>query len=181
MLLPDGNIIITPSGTDKGEMQKDDIGTVDLDGNIIGKSFTPSIETQMHTTLYKTRPDIKAVVHAHPVTACAFAATFAEINYKLIVETYLMVSKIAYAEYVPMGTKELAWEVAAKAKKANCIIMRKHGALTVGTSLLEAFERLEVMENAAKMTLLTDADLKQFKNPLNKTQLKDIDKTQNKD
>ena len=160
MLLPDGNMIITSSGTDKGEIQKDDIGTMDLDGNIIGKPFTPSIETKMHTALYKVRPDIKAVVHAHPVTACAFAATSAEINYKLTVETYVIIAKIAYAKYFPMGTKELAWEVADKARNANCIIMKKHGALTVGKSLLEAFDRLEILENAAQMTLLTEADLK---------------------
>jgi L-fuculose-phosphate aldolase len=177
MLLPDGNMIITPSASDKGEMQGSEIGMMDLEGNIIGKPFTPSIETKMHILLYKTRPDIKAIVHAHPVTTCAFAATSTGIKYKLIVEAYVVLGKISYAKYCPMGTDELAEEVADAAKSANCVVMKNHGALTVGESLLQAFDRIEVLENAAQMTLMTGIDLKKFLRPLNKTQLKEIDKS----
>lgn len=175
MLLPDGNMIITPSATDKGEMQGEEIGTMDLKGKIIGQKFTPSIETQMHIELYKTRPDIKAIVHAHPVTVCAFAATSAGIDYKLIVESYVVLGRIAYARYHPMGTKKLAEEVADAAKFANCVVMKNHGALTLGNNLLQAFDRMEVLESAAQMTLMTGLDLKKFYRPLNKSQIKDID------
>lgn len=180
MLLPNGNMIITPSATDKGEIQASEIGTMDLNGKIIGKKFIPSIETKMHIQIYKTRPDIKAIVHAHPVTCCAFAATSTGINYKLIVEAYVVLGRIAYARYYPMGTSELAEEVADAAKYANCIIMKNHGALTVGDNLLQAFDRIEVMENAAQMTLMTGVELKKFYRPLNKTQLKKIDKSMEK-
>lgn len=180
MRLPDGNIIITPSATDKGEMQGCDIGTMDMNGKIIGKKFTPSIETKMHLQLYKTRPDIQAVVHAHPTTVCAFAATSAGIDYKLIVESYVVLGRISYARYYPMGSKELADEVADAAKSANCIVMKNHGALTVGKSLLEAFDRMEVLENAAQMTLMTGLDLKKFYRPLNKSQIKEIDEAMKK-
>jgi L-fuculose-phosphate aldolase len=178
MRMTDGNILITPSGTDKGEIQGDDIGVMNLKGKIIGQKFTPSIETQMHLELYKIRPDINAVIHAHPVTACAFSATSAGINYKLIVESYVILGRISYARYHPMGTIELADEVADAAKDANCIIMKNHGALTVGESLLQAFDRMEVLENAAQMTLINGMDLKKFYRPLNKTQIKNIDNTQ---
>lgn len=175
MLLPDGKIIVTPSNLDKGEMQAEDIGTMNLKGKIIGKKFTPSIETPMHLELYKTRPDVKAIVHAHPTTVCAFAATSAGIDYKLIVESYVVLGRIAYARYYPMGTNELAAEVADAGKYANCIVMKNHGALTMGENILQAFDRMEVLENAAQMTLMTGLDLKKFYRPLNKSQIKEID------
>lgn len=175
MLLPDGNMIITPSATDKGKMKGSDIGTMDLAGNIIGKEFKPTIESQMHINIYQARQDVKAIVHAHPVTACAFGASSAEINNSLIVESYVVLGNIAYADYYPMGTIDLADAVAKAADNANCIIMKNHGALTVGTTMLQAFDRLEVLESAAKMTILTEGFLNGAVNPLNKTHLDAID------
>ena len=70
----------------------------------------------------------------------------------------------------------MAEEVADAAKDANCIVMKNHGAVTLGDSLLQAFDRMEVMENVAQMTLLTGVDLKKFFRPLNKTQIKEIKK-----
>ena len=166
MRLSDGNIVITPSGTDKGRMKGSEIGMMDIDGNKIGPDFKPSIETEMHLNIYRMRPDVNAVVHAHPVTACAFAAASAEINCNLIIESSAMLGKINYAEYHYMGTQELADAVAEAAKTANAVIMKNHGALTVGTTFLEAFERLEVLENAAKMTLIAEGALKDRLTPL---------------
>lgn len=176
MLLPDGTMIITPSATDKGEIQAEDIGMMDLEGKIIGKQFAPSIETRMHIQVYKNRPDIRAVVHAHPATVCAFAGTSASIDNKLIVESYFILGEIGYANYFPMGTEELANEVAEVAKSSNCIVMKKHGAITIGKNMLEAFDRMEVLENAAKMTLITRSDLQKFHQPLTERQIKDIDR-----
>ncbi len=175
MRLPDGRIIITPSCTDKGEMTADEIGTVDMNGKIVGKSFVPTIETRMHMKVYEAREDVDVIVHAHPVHVCAFAATTAGIDYKATVETYVILGRIVYARYFPMGSLELAEEVAYVAKFANCVVMRNHGAMTLGASLLQAFDRMEVLESAAKMTLLTGPDLRKFYRPLNKTQLKQID------
>ena len=178
MLLPDGSMIITPSATDKGKMKGSDIGNMDLEGNIIGQNFKPTIESQMHINIYKARPDVKAIVHAHPVTACAFGASSAKINNTLIVESYVILGNIAYADYFPMGTVDLANAVADAAKNANCIIMKNHGALTVGSNILQAFDRLEVLENAAKMTILTEGFLNGTISPLNKLHLDALDNWQ---
>lgn len=164
--LSDNTILITPSGSDKATIESCDIGQLDLDGNIIGKNFKPSIETQMHTEIYKARSDINAIVHAHPVTTCAFSATNAQIKNNLIIESFLILGKIAYASYFPIGTQELANEISNHAKTANCIVMKNHGAVTLGTNMLEAFDRLEVLENAAKMSIMTGVQLENKLAPL---------------
>ncbi len=166
MRLADGNIIITPSATDKGRMKGGDIGMMDVDGNIIGPDFKPSIETQMHLNIYRVRPDVNAVVHAHPVTACAFAAASSEINCNLIIEASAMLGQINYADYHPMGSEDLASAVATAAESSNSVILKNHGALTVGVNIIEAFERLEVMENAARMTLIAEGPLQNKLTPL---------------
>ncbi len=170
MRLEDGTIIITPSGIDKGRIRGSEIGGVDIDGKIIGDKFNPSIETEMHLNIYRVRPDVHAVVHAHPVTLCAFAAAEAKINCRLIIESSFMLGDISYAEYHYMGTQALADSVAEAAKSSNSIIMKNHGALATGVNIVEAFERLEVMENAAQMTLIAEGALKNCLTPLSEEQ-----------
>ncbi len=147
-------ILITPSGLDKGRLTGEQIGVMDLNGNMLGDPFKPSIENQMHLAIYKTRPDITAIVHAHPVGASSFAASSKVLNTKLLAESYLILGNIAVAEYHCIGSRELADAVAAGvADGTNCLLMRNHGALALGNSLLEAFDRLEVMEACAKINL----------------------------
>ncbi|MCK5845437.1 MAG: class II aldolase/adducin family protein, partial [Victivallales bacterium] len=158
--LPDGDVLITPSATDKGEMKGEEIGLVDINGEMPEEKFRPSIETEMHLRIYRQRTDVNAIVHAHPVTACAFAASDLRIDASLILEAAVVLGEIAYADFKQMGTKELAAEVSAATTNANCVIMRNHGALAVGENILEAFDRLEVLENAAQMTIMTLGPLK---------------------
>ncbi len=172
--LPGNKILLTPSASDKGRMKGSEIGVMDMDGKILSK-FKPSIESSMHLMIYKVRPDVNAVVHAHPVVASTFAATDAEINCRLLAESYAILGKPAYAPYLLMGTKELAETVSKTAKSANCIIMRNHGVLTVGKSLLEAFDRLEVLETCAKMTLLSNSFFRGKTKLLDRNSLEDID------
>lgn len=158
--LPDGNVLITPSATDKCEIKGEEIGLLDINGEMPEENFRPSIETEMHLSIYRQRPEINAIVHAHPVTACAFAASNLQIDASLILEAAVVLGEISYADFKQMGTKELATEVATATTNANCVIMRNHGALAVGVNILEAFDRLEVLENAAKMTIMTLGPLK---------------------
>lgn len=158
--LTDGDVLITPSATDKGEMKGEEIGLLDINGKMPEKKFRPSIETRMHLSIYRQRRDVNAIVHAHPVTACAFAATDIEIDTSLILEAAVVLGEISYADFKQMGTNELATEVSVATTNANCVIMRNHGALAVGENILEAFDRLEVLENAAQMTIMTLGPLK---------------------
>jgi L-fuculose-phosphate aldolase len=153
------NILITPSATDKGRMKGSEIGMLNMDCGIVGAEFKPTIESRMHLEIYKRRPDVKAIVHAHPVTASAFAASSHPIGTKYLAESLVILGDIAYAPYARMGSNELAEVVGDAAEKSNCIVMRNHGVIALGDNLLQAFDRLEVMENAAKITLICQGAL----------------------
>ncbi len=146
-------ILITPSGTDKGRLTADDIGVMDMEGEMMGKRFKPSIENRMHIGIYLARPDVKAVVHAHPPAASTYAASGTKLNTHLLAESYVILDEIAMVGYHCIGSRELADETAAVAAGNNCMLMRNHGALATGSSLLEAFDRLEVMEACAQVNL----------------------------
>ena len=150
------SIFITPSGIDKGEMLSEQVGELDLNGNIIESSHKLSMETPMHLAIYKIRPDIKAIVHAHPPYATAFASSNKKLDSNLTSEGRLVLGDIAFAKYALMGTQELADIVALSAKDSNIIMMENHGIIALGKTLLEAFDRLEVMEFTAKMNFITE-------------------------
>lgn len=169
----DGHVIITPSALDKGRITADQIGLLSMDGENLTPSLKSSIETQMHLLVYMTRPDVKAIVHAHPVMATSFAAMTVDINTKLTAEAYAVLGVPAKASYALMGTQGLAELVAAAVASSNVIVMENHGILTVGPTLLKAFDRLEVLEAAAKMTILTT--LMQRVSPINGERIAELD------
>jgi len=148
-------ILVTASQTDKGRMNADDIGLVHLDGKSGESNFNPSMETGMHLAVYKARKDVKAIVHAHPIFATAFAISNKAVNCNLMGEARAICGEPAIAEYKLMGTTGLANVVAQAAKNANIVLMQNHGVLAVGKNLLEAFDRLEVFEASAKLTFIT--------------------------
>lgn len=152
-------VLITPSATDKGRMTADQIGMLDMDCNIVGKEFKPTIESRMHLEIYKRCPEVQAVVHAHPVYASAFAASKRPISTKYLAEALVVLGEIAYAPYACQGTKELAQIIGDAAEKADCIVMQNHGIIALGKNLLQAFDRLEVLENAAKTTFICQGPL----------------------
>ncbi len=148
------NILITPSGTDKGLLKPEEIGIMDMTGRVVGKSFKPSIESEIHLEIYRRRVEVNAIVHAHPVAASAFAASTALLKTSYHAEAEAILGAIGYADYCCPGSPELAEKVAAEVCNYNCILMRNHGALCVGDRLLQAFDRLEVLETTAQINLI---------------------------
>lgn len=149
-------VVITPSQIDKAYIDANQIAEIEMDGKNLTPYLKPSMETAMHLAVYNARPDVKAIVHAHPVTATAFATTNKEINCRLTGETRAIIGIPANAPYALMGTQTLAEKVAETAlKNANVILMENHGIICFGESVLMAFDRLEVLEAAAKATLIT--------------------------
>ena len=167
-------ILITSSATDKGRMTAEQIGMLDMDCNIIGTNFKPTIESQMHLEIYKRRPDVQAVIHAHPVTASAFAASKRQISTKYLAEALVVIGEIAYAPYVCQGTEQLARIIGDSAENADCIVMQNHGIIALGNNLLQAFDRLEVLENAAKTTLICQGVLAADSIELSDEQIKEL-------
>lgn len=147
-------ILLTASATDKGNMTADDIAEIGLDGINHTPRLKPSIETSMHLEIYKRHPHVKAVVHAHPPMASTFVAARKPINVRLIAEAYAMIGEPVIAPYALMGSPELAEAVAGSFQEhTTCVLMENHGVLCVGDTLLQAFDRIEVLENTAKINL----------------------------
>jgi len=167
------NVLITPAALDKGIISTEQIAVVSMDGKCLTPYLKPSIETSMHLEIYKKRNDVRAVVHAHPVYASLFTTINRKVNTNLIAEARYMLGEPLVAEYALMGTNELAQLVAEASVKSNVILLKNHGVLAVGLTLLEAFDRMEVLENCAKMTFLTE--LLQEKQEMTPEQLAAID------
>jgi L-fuculose-phosphate aldolase len=131
------------------------------------------MESRMHIAVYNQRPDIKAIIHAHPPVATAYTAMRLSINCTLTSEARTILGIPMVAPYALMGTPLLAERVAETAKQTNVVLMENHGVICLGKNLLAAFDRLEVLEAAAKMTLITE--LLKVKRELNPQQLREID------
>ena len=183
-------IIITPSALDKGLIRSKQVGILNHEGKNLTRELKPSIESAMHLAIYKKRPDVNAIVHAHPPTATCFTALRKEINCTLIAEARAILGIPVMAPYALMGTQDLAVAAATAAVGSsrdlthesgqqpaavypNVILLENHGIVCLGKDLLTAFDRMEVLEAAAKMTLITSlmGDVR----PLSGEQLKEID------
>jgi L-fuculose-phosphate aldolase len=147
-------IVITPSATDKGEMRWREVGIMSIDGENLTPGLKPSIESEMHLSIFRKR-DVKAIVHAHPVFATSFTALKNRIDTSLTAEACAILGDPVFVQYALMGTKELAEIVSESIVKADILLLENHGILSVGSNLLQAFDRIEVLENAAKMTVIT--------------------------
>jgi len=152
----DQHVLITPAALDKGNISAEQIAIVSMEGENLSREFRPSIETSMHLEIYKERNDVRAVVHAHPVYASLFTTIKRKVNTHLIAEARYMLGEPVVAEYALMGTTELARVAAEASSNSNVVLLKNHGVLAVGKTLLEAFDRMEVLENCAKMTFLTE-------------------------
>jgi L-fuculose-phosphate aldolase len=144
-----------------------------MDGKVRSQRHKKSMEINMHLAIYKKRPDIKAIVHAHPVFATSFAISNKLINTNIAGETRAILGEPAMAEYALMGTQKLADLVAEALSNSNVVLMRNHGVITLGDSLFQAFDRMEVLEACAKMSVITE--MLGGSHDLNVEQLKEID------
>jgi len=147
---------ITPSKLDKANLTGDLIAVVTFAGENLTPHLPLSIESEMHRKALSNRLDISAVVHAHPSYASAFTAMKRAINTKLLAESWFLLEQPAFASYERMGTVALAEAVAASLAKSNVVLMENHGVLTIGKTLIEAFDLIEVLENSAMMTFVTE-------------------------
>ncbi len=170
----ENQVFITPSQTDKALIKADGIGVLSMSGENQTPHLKPSMESKMHLAIYHQRPDVKAIVHAHPVFATSFCISKKEIKTNLAGEAWAVIGTPVKAAYRLMGTKDLANVVAEASLNGNVILLENHGVLAVGDSLLQAYDRMEVTEAAAKMTFITD--LMGDRKELSDTELKEIDK-----
>jgi L-fuculose-phosphate aldolase len=172
--LSDELILITPSATDKGRMRWKEVGIVNILGDNLTPHLKPSIETAMHLSIYKKKREVLAIVHAHPLFASLFTTIKAKINTNLTAEAKALLGDPVFVPYALMGSSALAEAASMNIVKSDILLLENHGILTTGSNLLQAFDKIEVLENAAKMTLLTEMTGK--KRPLNKARILEIEK-----
>jgi L-fuculose-phosphate aldolase len=172
--ITDNLIAITPSATDKGNMKWKEVGLMTMSGENLTPELKPSIESEMHLSVYRKKEEVKAIVHAHPTFATAFTAMKNRINIKLTAEACAILEEPTFVPYALMGTKKLAELVSNCIDKSDILLLENHGILTIGKNLLQAFDKIEVLENAARMTLIVD--FAGNKKSLSKEKIKEIEK-----
>jgi L-fuculose-phosphate aldolase len=152
--ISENEILITPTGVSKGAMTADQILKIDPCGNLLCGFLRPSSETKMHLAIYKTRPDVKAVVHAHPPTATGFAVAGIPFNDICLPEAIIHFGKIELAAYGTPSTEQVSTAVADKIVDSDAVLLANHGAVTVGKDVFEAYYRMEALESVCKITFV---------------------------
>ncbi len=142
---------ITPSGVHKGRLAPSSLLKLDMDLRVLEGSGKPSIESMAHARIYRVRPDVNAIVHAHnPITV---GLAMAGVSIKPLVEGSV-IGSVEVVPFAPPGSRELAESVEEKAKKANALILQRHGVMTLGANLTEAEALAESLEDASKSVLV---------------------------
>ncbi|HKW74650.1 MAG TPA: class II aldolase/adducin family protein [Terriglobales bacterium] len=151
--MSEDRVMITPSGFSKGMMQPGEMVIVDMEGNKLSGCCSPSSEIAMHLTIYGMRPDVGAVVHAHPCTATAFASSGQALDEPLCSEIVITLGTVPLAPYATTGTAGLSESLKPFIPGHNAILMANHGVVTYGQDLRQAYMRMESVEHYARIVL----------------------------
>ncbi len=152
--LSNGNILTTPTSINKGRVTEDDLVEVTISGSPIDAARVPSMELGMHLFIYQQRPDINAIVHAHPSYATGFATARIALDQPLFPEVVFGLGPIPLAEFAVPSTREVAESIAPFVHTASVILLTNHGVVAYGKTLDEAYFRMEKAEHAAHITFV---------------------------
>jgi len=146
-------VLVTPSGLDYAVLEPEDVVLVDLEGRVLEGDLLPSVETPMHTGIYRARPDVSGIVHTHS----RFATTLACLGWEIPPVHYMLAvlsdeGRVPLARYATYGTPELAANaVEALGASHRACLLRNHGTIAVGSSPGEAYSRTELLEEMAEL------------------------------
>ena len=151
--LSDNEFLCTPTGVSKGFMTPEYICKVDAEGNVIqaNKGFRPSSEIKMHMRVYKLRPDVGSVVHAHPSFATSFAIAGIPLTQPIMPEAVIALGCVPIAPYGTPSTNEIPDAVEPYLEHFDAVLLESHGALTWGPDLLAAYLKMESVEFYAEL------------------------------
>lgn len=147
-------ILATPTAMSKGMMRPSDMVIVDPEGRRLTGRQNVSSEIGMHLLIYRLRPDVRAIVHAHPPTATGFAASGMPLNQPLVCEVVIGLGSIPLAKYGTPGTPELAEALAPLVPEYDAILMSNHGVVSYGVDLQQAYMKMETVEHFAQIALV---------------------------
>lgn len=149
-------VLITPSGVGKGRVTPDMLVLCDLEGQILEGDRHPSSESGMHLMVYRERPDVRAVVHAHPPFSTARAICRRPLTERYLAEMILGLGEVPVTEFAMPSTAEVPDSVRPFVRTHSAVLLANHGSLAWGPDLLSAFDRLEVVEQTAKVYFLVE-------------------------
>lgn len=152
--LSDGAILVTPSGMSKVDVEARDLVVVDESGSVLRGDRRPSSELKMHLRIYRKRQDVRAVVHAHPPTATAFAVAGESFVAPVLPEVILQMGTVPLVPYATPGSDALADRFDPYLDRHDAFLMANHGATTIGTTLELAHQRMESLEHAARILVV---------------------------
>jgi len=152
--LPNGNILTTRSGICKGTVTRNDLVEVSPQGDRIKGKGKPSTELAMHLFIYNQRPDVKAVVHAHPIHATGFAVAGIALDKLTLPEVIVGLGIVPLAAYATPSTHEVADSLAPFVKSFDSILLANHGVVSYGSDLRDAWHKMEKVEQAAHIALV---------------------------
>jgi L-fuculose-phosphate aldolase len=147
-------LLMTPKSVCKGFMTPEMMCITDVEGRKLAGDRDPSSEMQMHLEVYRQRPDVQAVVHAHPPIATGFAVAGIPLDRAVLAEVVTTLGSVPIAEYATPSTKELPEAVRKYVKAHDGMLLANHGALTLGVDLLSAYYKMETIEHFAKISLV---------------------------
>ncbi|MPN43420.1 3-oxo-tetronate 4-phosphate decarboxylase [bioreactor metagenome] len=153
--ISENQILCTPTGVSKGFMEETGLVKADLWGNALEGEGKPSTEIKMHAMVYRENPDVRAVVHAHPKTATAFAVAGIPLDKPILTEAVVLLGPIPLAPYAVPGTEEVPKSIEPFCRDYNGALLANHGALTWGEDLTKAWFLMEAMEHYAEILYKT--------------------------
>ena len=151
--LNENEVLITPTGVCKGDMTSDQILKVDMEGRLISGFMKPTSEMKMHLAVYRKRSDVKAIVHAHPPKATAFAVAGKTLDKITLPEVIFSLGSVSMAEYGTPSTDEIPRAVEKHIGNSDALLLANHGALTVGSNVMDAYYKMETLEHFATISL----------------------------
>ena len=152
--LDDRRLLMTPKSVCKGFMTPQMLCITDLEGRKLEGERDPSSEIQMHLEVYRQRPDVRAVVHAHPPIATGFAVAGIPLDRAVLAEVVTTLGSVPIAEYATPSTKELPDAVRKYVKAHDGMLLANHGALTLGGDVYAAYFKMETIEHFAHISLV---------------------------
>lgn len=152
--LSEDRLLITMTGVSKGFLDPDQFVIVDYDGTVISGKHAPSSEMKMHLMVYRERPDVHAVAHAHPPAATGFSVAGVHLPAALLPEVIVSLGFVPIAPYGTPGTMELVESLRGFVRDHDAVLLENHGVLTLGPDIVSAYHKMETMEHCAQITLV---------------------------
>ena len=148
-------LIVTPSGMSKGFLTVTDLVETDMSGKPLKRGQKASSEIKIHIRAYQKRPDVRAAVHAHPITATGYAVAGIPLTECALPEIVLTLGKVPIVPYGAPSTEELPDALEPYLAEHDALLLANHGALTLGADVIQAYHKLESLEHAARILLVS--------------------------